>query len=322
MVKVDGVYGISATILADSVAPSSKRLTTFEVEFPRIVLAEMNTHRQLSRNYASSRAIPFQKMISQLTARPVRFGEANAGMQDKGVDSNVVIHSGNGQYISPEIAWESAKKDAVTWMERFYESGYHKQVYNRLTEPFQMIKGVISSTEYDNFFWLRCDEAADPTIAEIAKCMKIAYDSSKPQELSYGEYHLPYIACKRSSAGELLYLVEGDNGNEQEVATADAIKVSAARCAAVSYRNVDYTLDKSKQVYDRLVGSEKKHSSALEHQATPMPFTECRSFEQGSKLFWPSGVSHMDSDGELWSGNFKGWIQHRKTLTGECYTDA
>jgi hypothetical protein len=53
----------STKILADSISPDGVRLTTLEVVMPRIVLAEFNTHRMLSRNSASSRAIPIEKMI-------------------------------------------------------------------------------------------------------------------------------------------------------------------------------------------------------------------------------------------------------------------
>ena len=55
---------IKAVIAADSINVKGKRITTFIVTMPRIVLAELNTHRVFSRNSASSRAIPFTKMCA------------------------------------------------------------------------------------------------------------------------------------------------------------------------------------------------------------------------------------------------------------------
>ena len=99
-----------------------------------------------------------------------------------------------------------------------------------------------------------------------------------------------------------------------------AIKVSCARCAAVSYRNEGYDLAKSLEVYDRLVGSVRKHASAFEHQATPMQKSCVETAKDYFPDLWEAGVSHMDRDSFFWSGNLKGWIQYRKLIPDECYT--
>lgn len=335
MIKVEGKFGISATVVCHSITESGIHLLTFETEKPRIILAEENTHRGLSKNSASSRAIPFAKMKEQLRGRPVRFGQANAGMQDKGEDYEALIEGerviGDGcnnatEALWPEEAWERAREDALKWSERFYKAGYHKQVYNRLTEAFQMMKTVVSGTEWANFFWLRDDGAADPTIAELARVMNEARNQSVPMVLKAGEWHLPYVERYRDADGVLHYgdWVQGLTANDREwrdYDLEDAIKISAARSAAVSFRNVDYGLEKSREVHERLVGDERKHASALEHQATPIKdqdlysdvlvnIPECPST-------WEEGISHMDRDCNLWSGNFKGWIQYRKLIAGE-----
>lgn len=327
----EGACGIKATVLADSLAEgTTNRLTTFEIEVPRIIWSEFLTHRMFSRNAASSRAIPFAKMQEQLTGRPVRFGAANKGMQDKGEDFEGFVLGDDVEYegnigcsaYSPEEAWEEAKRDAIKWSERFYKAGYAKQVYNRICEPFQMIKGVISATEFDNWFWLRDDKAADPTIAELARVMLEAKNASVPQVLKAGEWHLPYVdwdfdSAYGSARNQLFWL---DNAvDTASISTEQAIKVSAARSAAVSFRNNDYGLEKCLEVYERLVGDERKHSSALEHQATPMktPTATYSNLNDGS--VWRDGVSHMDKDGSMWSGNFRGFVQHRKTIAGENY---
>lgn len=335
---------IKAKILCDSVNEGGNRLTTFEIEVPRIVWAEFMTHRQFSRNAASSRAIPFDKMLEQLNGVPSRFGAAQKGMQDNGLEfNNDVLIECYGR-VSDELytpeemaftsleAWDYAKVHAIKVSQAFKEAGYHKQIYNRLTEPFQMIKAIVSATEYSNFFWLRDDVMADPTIAELARKMKEAYDNSTPQLLKAGEWHLPYVNYYRHAkiGAQIFMLGDEMDGTDQDLSLEEAIKVSAARCAAVSYRNEDYGLEKCLQLYERLVGDERKHSSALEHQATPIaPYQyEWKSPNaQTIKLVnaedrpssWEKGISHVDRDGNLWSGNFKGFIQHRKTIEGECY---
>ena len=322
MVEVQGKGGIVAKIMCDSVSQAGNRLTTFELSYPRIVHAEFMTHRMFSRNAASSRAIPFTKMVEQLGAMPVRFGQANSGMQDKGVEHNVPVYLYDEDYSYID-AWKIAQHNAEEVASAFNKAGFHKQVMNRLLEPFQFIKVVVTATEWANFFWLRDDGPADPTIAELARCMRAAYDSSVPLELLEGEYHLPYVNRSRSSRFDnLIYSIE-DGDSEIELTVEDAIIVSGARCAAVSFRKTDYDLEKSKQVYDRLVGDDHKHGSALEHQAKVM-----MKIDHGDGFFdpenvptnpntWEDGVSHVDRDHNLWSGNFVGWIQNRKLIPGE-----
>lgn len=343
MITVDGKNFIKATILADSISEAGVRLITYEIEYPRLILSELNTHRALSKNSASSRAIPFTKMVTQLNGRPVRFGEANPGMQDKGGEFKQTVSYSDADFgytvlntVSPEQAWEVAKINSVRMSKAFYAAGYHKQVYNRLTEPFQVMKTIISGTEWANFFWLRDDDAADPTLRELARCMREAMEASTPTPLLAGCWHLPYVKCRRDTdrplkeyevgffaSGRMEYYL--DDEMTQYLSLEDAIKVSCARCAAVSFRNEGYGLEKSIELYERLVGSDKKHASALEHCATPMqPDTAYDVL--GSDAYvnypcdpdtWEHGISHADRNGQLWSGNYKGWIQYRKTIVGE-----
>lgn len=290
MDKIVGKGGISAIVLADSVSPQGKRFTTLEIEYPRIILAETNTHRQLSKNSSSSRAIPFNSMIQNLTGMPVRFGAANAGMQDKGEE-----YEQEGYY--PRGVWNNAKAVAISYAASLKEFGYHKQVYNRLLEPFQMMKTIISGTEWNNFFHLRLDEAADPTIQELARVMKQAMDRSVPVSLEHGQWHLPKVKQKELEEHGL------DN----------AIKMSCARCAAVSYRKGEYDLAKCLEVYDRLVNTERVHASSLEHCATPVMYANY--FSQ--IVEWEEGVTHVRKDGTPCSGNLVGWIQWRQLVPNE-----
>lgn len=320
-VTVNGEAGVKATCLLHSVAQAGVPMVTFEIESPRIILAEINTHRMLAKSSASSRAIPFEKMTKQLIGRPVRFGKANKGMQDTGEqhDGKVIIRD---YEMGGQEAWEFAKESAVEISEAFYEAGYHKQVYNRLTDNFQMVKTVISGTEWANFFWLRYHESADPTFAELARCMYEALMASTPQQLMPGEWHLPYIITKRNEYGDIEYWLDEFTQLSEE----DALIASAARCAAVSFRNIDYGMEKCREVFERqLVGGDRKHGSALEHQAKAMQCYEFGEINTYTKnlprhpVTWEDGVTHMDKNYQLWSGPYRDWVQHRKLIEGECY---
>lgn len=356
MIKIEGKANITVKVVADSISPQGIRLTTYELTYPRIIHSELLTHGMLVRNAASSRAIPFAKMVEQLQGRPVRFGQANPGMQDKGEDYDKLVEgeivnqndvdnfgwTAFYEALESEEAWERAKNDAIKWSKRFYDAGYHKQVYNRITEPFQMMKTVLSCTEDKNFFWLRKHGAADPTLEELAQCMWEAKKQSVPCPLCAGEYHLPYVETYQmlefynegtddeyQKLGRQAYFI-GEGENRKEITLEQAIKVSCARTAAVSFRNEDYGLEKCLEVYDRLVGDERKHASAMQHQATPIQETYedhgwSNEDDKSCNLpfypdTWESGVSHVDRDGQLWSAQFKGWIMYRKLIPGENYT--
>lgn len=334
MVEVIG-KGCVVRVLAHSISQAGIPLISYEIQVSRIVWAEFLTHGMLCRNAHSSRAIPFDKMLEQLTGKPVRFGQANKGMQDKGEDFDALVElwvepayrgdQGHYDLFPPEDAWEMAKDSAVVFSKAFKEAGYAKQVYNRLTETFQTIKAVVSATELANFFWLRDDVAADPTLHDLAKAMREAYEQSVPELLQPGEYHLPYVSTFRNAYGVRYY---GDKSGEtfQFYKLADAIKVSAARCAAVSFRNEDYGLEKCLEVYDRLVGDVRKHASAFQHQATPQQETIKDGYgayiEVNDPRYsgtWEPGISHADRNGQLWSAQYRGWIMNRKLIPGENY---
>ena len=332
---------ITAKILAHSTTNEygGIELITVELTYPRIVHSEFLTHRAFSRAAASSRAIPFAKMEQQLEGMPTEFGRNQSGMQSAG-EHNALIRvkmpelvgkafpDEGGEAVdmyvmqeydfTPEEAWEGSKIDAVKWSKAFCEAGYHKQNYNRLTEPYQMIKVVVTATEWDNFFWLRDHEAADPTLSTLATKMRQAIAMSTPKVLEYGQWHLPYVDVP-----------EGHNWSDEE-ATGNLIKMSVARCAAVSFRNEDYDLEKSLDVFARLIGSDRKHASALEHIATPIRPAGYYSSEEtisGTQrvnhsfipFTWDNGITHVGRDGVLWSGNFKGWLQFRQTMKDHTY---
>lgn len=286
---------IIAKVIADSTA-NGIRLTTMELEYPRFIHSELMAHRMFSRNASSSRAIPVQKMLDQVRnnpAMPIHWGKNKPGMQaDEELDSQNIRNA--------IITWNGACESAVFWAEAFAEDGVHKQITNRLLEPFQHIKVIVTATEWDNFFKLRLHSDAQPEIQELARRMKEVMDASTPKDLKSGEWHLPYVKPAQ-------YTPYYDS---KEVFLRDMIKCSAAGCARVSYDNHDganRSMPKDIKLADDLLAA--GHMSPFEHQATPMDFAK-DTFE----LAWEQGISHKDRDNNFWSGNFRGWIQYRQLL--------
>lgn len=296
---------VSAKVIADSISPNGTRITTFELEYPRFIHSEFLTHRMFSRNSASSRAIPISKMMEQVKndpAMPMHWGVNQAGMQAKesitGWKRNVA-----------GMLWKSAAAAAVTSASTLEEFGLHKQIVNRLLEPFQRMKTVITSTEWNNYFHLRDHPDAQPEIEELAKAMKIAMDESTPQKLEIGEWHLPYVEWNTDADGQ--YFLHEDITSLEE-----ALKVSASCCAQVSYRLLDESVEKAIKIYDQLVAGKPVHASPFEHQAKVM-VQPCVDNTYGMDLdsyYIDIGTTHMDMSGVFWSGNFKGFIQHRQLI--------
>lgn len=295
---------ITAKVIADSISPQDVRMTTMEIEYPRFILAELNTHRMLSKNSASSRAIPVKTMhehIQNSPAEPVWWGKNQPGMQAKEELTGT-------NYTDAKFLWDRARQDALHWAWAMADRvGLHKQIANRVTEPWMTMKTVISGTEWKNFFWLRAHADAQPEIHELAIKMWDAYNKSTPTRLYPGEWHVPYVNSYRHfSDSDLRYC----DANNQEITAEQAKIISASCCAQVSYRKNDDSYEKAEKIFDQLINSQPCHASPVEHQATPMRIDALKS--------WEAGVTHCDRNQQMWSGNLRGWIQHRKLIQGEA----
>lgn len=303
-----GKGGISAQVIADSITPQGERMTTMEIEYPRFILAELNTHRMLSKNSASSRAIPVTAMHESIRtqgAEPVFWGKNQAGMQAKeelqGSDRSMA------KYI-----WAIARDMSIKFSKELNDLLVHKQIANRITEPWMMMKTVISGTEWANFYYLRDHPDAQPEIAELARVMHLAHKNSKPQLLNPGEWHVPYVNTYRNMVtGELMYSL----GTGCEISADDAKIISASCCAQVSYRKNDDSLEKAQKIFQQLIFSKPAHASPVEHQATPMDVNTMCFYEPET---WQEGVTHVSAGSVLWSGNLAWWIQHRKLIEDEA----
>lgn len=297
-----------AKVLADSQSPAGYRLTTLEATFPRFVLAEFNTHRVFSRNSASSRAIPIAKQLRRVLEEPyvpVEFGSNQPGMQagpaldgEKREAAELewlrarddAVRRVLGLVADSEVAAEDDLLAALQQVEAAIRDraqpaewlNVHKQVANRLLEPFMWHTVIVTATEWDNFFNLRCHADAQPEIKLVAERMRAAREGSEPAQLEWDEWHLPLVRPE----------------DRDQVSTEDLIKVSAGRCARVSYLTHagKRDLDADVELHDRLL--ESGHMSPLEHPARPLGADELEANE--------------------WSGNFRGWHSYRKSISGEA----
>lgn len=284
-----------AKVLADSVNKNTgERLVTMVVTFPRIVLAEFNTHRVLSRNSASSRAIPAHKMIQRVKDTPfipLKFQAYHSGMQ-----GNAYLEG--EEEIKARKLWLAARTKAVNSAEAMLEAGITKQLINRILEPYLYHTVIVTATDWGNLFKLRAphyeiepgmraysepelermlielDEEkstiaypnisqAEIHIQKAAELMYEAYVASEPTPINYGDWHLPFTDTL--SIEELAEFL-GGRYNERNVLDLKR-KISVARCARVSYNTFDgdYSFDKDLSLYNRLASS--GHWSPFEHVA-------------------------------------------------------
>lgn len=316
--EVKGKGCIVARVVAYSVTEGGKEIVTFELEYPRFIHGEFMTHRNFSRNAMSSRAVPIDKMIEQVRdnpATPIHWGKNQAGMQAK----EALLGE---DLINTQKQWRQAAIYAAGQAEILNTCGAHKQIVNRILEPYQVMKTVMTTTEIDNFFYLRCHEDAQPEIKELADCMKKAMEECEPELLKDGEWHTPYVTHFDAphDNSEIAYGIFGSGGREVYLNLEDALKVSASCCAQVSFRSCDDSVDKAKRIYDRLVESKPVHASPFEHQATPIECPHHPRFPDGSMDYGiQEGITHVDLSGYAWSGNLKGWVQYRQLIKDNVY---
>ena len=324
-----------AEVVADSISPEEIRLISVEVTMARFVLAELNTHRMFSRNSASSRAIPVEKQLLRILKKPYlpqEWGQNAAGMSSKESLSAEDTEKANR-------IWRSARDCMAAYSNRLSggtenvkdpelqdilkdndlnrdygedileDSKAHKQFVNRLLEPFMYHTVLITATEWNNFFALRINEAAQPEIRRAAELIKRAIDESLPRETDYSEWHMPYI-----------------DTNLHRIFKPETLKkVSTARTARLSYLNqqkhqkslaegksIEEIINEDARLHNRLVAS--GHMSPLEHVAAPFTKSDWQTI---NRLKMSLDADHYLYDQLEFHGNFKGWHQYRKEIPHE-----
>jgi len=210
-------------------------------------------------------------MVKENPAMPVFWGKNRRGMSAAEEMDDVT---------SSKELWLEARDNAVEVAQKMLDLGMHKQIVNRILEPWKWMTVIVTATQFSNFFALRDHEDAQPEIAHIARMWKVAIDESVSVKR---EHHIPYI-----------------QEDEQDMDTEEKLKISTARCARVSYLTHDgvRSIDKDLELYERLrTGGGGGHWSPFEHPARAMALK--------------TGMVAR-------SGNFTNWKQWRKTFEGEC----
>lgn len=314
----------SVKMVADSISNSNgQRISSMEVVFPRIVLAELNTHRMLTRNSASSRAIPSHKMIDAVMKNPfipMKWLAQHTGMQGTDIiDESSQFHAAETWLAARDYMIQQAK--ILT-----YKYNVSKQIANRLLEPFMWHKALITATEWENYFALRHDPAAENHIQRLAQMMLDCMNTSKPTNLAAGEWHIPYGESIKT-ADINMYLESLGKPYDADDVMAISIQASVAKCAQTSYTIMDEEdkpLDIAKMIklHDRL--SVAGHWSPFEHIAQNMTSQQWHENLRGYANYdHQDDISIWDAEDDAlgWSGNFRGWIQYRKTFKNENRTD-
>lgn len=270
---------IKAKVILHSVAKNTgAEIFTLQLRYHRFIHGEFMTHRVFSRNAGSSRAIPVKKVLSQVwndPAMPINWGANQPGMQAKSQLTGLKLWMAR-------TLWKTAAKSACAIAWAMNKAGLHKQVANRILEPFQLIEVIVTATEWENFFALRDHPDAQPEIQELARQMREAMRFSIPQVLNDDQWHLPYVT-EQEIEHELAHYGHYDR----------LLEMSAARCARVSYLLHDGaapSMKKDFELFAKLVGSKPLHASPIEHQAKPA-----------------ENKNHQ-------SNNFKGWVQFRRVF--------
>lgn len=269
-------------MVADSISPLGIRICSLHAHYWRAIHSELMTHKDLSRNARSSRAVPTKVLLTEPIFIP------QFGMNQPGMQSDILA--------PPELQarwaaeWEELAEITRSYVAKWTDEKMHKQHCNRPLEWFGWIDVMITAVYWDNFFALRISEYAQPEFDMLAKAIGAEMHTSTPRLLQPGEWHLPWIKDRDRGIYDIEVLK----------------KLSVARTARLSYKPFDGKSDLESELkrYDALVVARPVHASPAEHQATPDRIDRV----EGSKVIWQHPQEH---------GNFFGWRQLRKQIPNE-----
>lgn len=289
---------IKATVIKDSTSYLDIRLTTMVLEYPRYIHADFMTHRVFNRNASSTRAVPYEKFKQRILDNnfyPL-WTINQKGMQGESVENEEILRNCNS-------LWTIARDQTLQVTDMLNDLGIHKQHVNRLLEPFQTIQVIVTFTDIENFFNLRDHKDAQPEIQILAKEMRKALRTSIPQYLEPGQWHIPFDPNEEEFSFE--YSVDDD------------LKISVARCARISYNNVDgsvSTTAKDLELFNKLIIQRPLHASPAEHQARVPSEEELDLFDCKWTKKFNNGNPKWIYDVGPYHSNLTGWIQYRKLL--------
>jgi len=339
-------------VLADSICKGS-RLVTFTATFPRSILTEFYTHALdpvcVRKNLSSSRAIPTAKLVDMIITEPF---VPNFALNKPGMQAGDPLEEHDKD--AAEAMWESHKLTTLQVVGDYQNMKVHKQYVNRLLEPWVWCTAIITATDWTNFFAQRYHSKAEPSFQKIARMMWEAMEKSTPNEpekeynpLSFEFWHLPLCAEKQDWQDILRYLsyepVKSELTNNFKEVTEIAKKVSAARCARVSYLTHEgiRDIEEDLKLFEFLTTNNPGHWSPLEHQCTPAKFEEMSwkpeqlavHYKLGGNTFFledrpvelqnlrVDGICIAPKRGELgYVGAYRGWKPFRHEFPAEIHT--
>lgn len=341
---------INAQIVAHSVNEQGDELISVLATFPRIILAEVNTHRMLSKNTSSSRAIPFAKMVESVqndTFIPIAWQKAHSGMQ-----GTEYFEGENVESLKQD--WLRAREQAISSAKFLTETGATKQLCNRLLEPFMWTTMLITGSRegWDNFFNLRCPDYIDKGISvkskkelinlfpelsekseqywrdinvgqaeihimDLAEKIYDAVNESTPKVLKAGEWHIPF----RDKINRNNHFFSFSHENYEKRFEELSVQISVAMAARTSYTVVgeekEINYEAMIGLHDRLLAQEPPHSSPLEHCARAMSEEEYYNFIKGERVD-KRGVHYTSNFSRIgWCNNLKGFIPYRYMVDNE-----
>lgn len=253
---------IKSQIVLDSINPAGNRLTTWLLTYPRFIHAELMTHRVASRNSASSRAIPADKVIESVRENPACFEQV--GRKNKGMQAQEVCTP--EEYQQFHNAWFTLGAQALKFVEQWAPT-IAKQVVNRAVEPWMHMTVLFTMCNHSNFFGRRAHPAADPNFQVLAYGMLDKYLKSGPTCRAWGAWHLPGI----------------DEKSADGFTTTEKLKIATALACRASYSAFDdgISLDDAIRIHDK--GVKDRHWSPFEHSALAAPKHPLSNFDEDGR---------------------------------------
>lgn len=329
--------GYQCKIVADSISPQGHRITSLLVTYPRIVHAEFLRHRMLSRNSASSRAIPFEKMVKMVEEDPfipIAWQKDHKGMQG-------TEYWDKEESDKMNLEWLQARNKAIYQARMLHYAGVTKQLCNRLLEPFMWHTELITATEWNNFFELRCPKygnaeqgyyrskkdalkylqnkrvdisnlltstniewqsinisQAEIHIQAIAEMIWDTMNESTPKQLESGQWHIPFGDQMNDEYIQEELTEELPRFEQRYRSFIEAkLKIATARCARLSYMTFDGEIDYEKDIQLHDRLLKSGHFSCFEHCARAMTSYEYETYTKGRLMLDEGGSLEATSPG-------------------------
>ena len=265
-------------------------------DFPKCLLAEFNTHRMLSKNWESSRARPVGSVIQQVMTNPYipSFTGKAKGMQGATVSEETADRA--------RYRWLNARDNAVLQVQELISIGIHKQDANRLLEPWMLVSGIVSATEWANFFKLRNHPDAQPAFQEFAAEMQRLDEGVTARPIELGKWYKPWPDL--------------------------SLEANVCKAASISYAShaKDRTEEDFQRIHDDLIHANPLHASPLEHCAIAVvPGEHVGKSGNAYQVFDPINIVSTCNQvsgerAEAWNpryistANFSGFLQYRKLI--------